>query len=163
MFFCKTASQVVTVEHDKKWFKVLENIVEQKGYRNWEGHFIEPEKLIQPQNRLNPENPNDFTSNSQEFDQWSFEKYAKSITKFPKNYFDVILVDGRARPSCFIEALPHLKHDGIIVFDNTERSYYRKVINDTIQDDFQIILDQYAPVLYTPDFTITTILKKVVD
>jgi hypothetical protein len=42
--------------------------------------------------------------------------------------FDLIVIDGRAREACLVAAVPHLKNDGIIIFDNTHRGRYRKAI-----------------------------------
>jgi hypothetical protein len=42
--------------------------------------------------------------------------------------FDVIVIDGRARSACLVAAVPHLKDDGIIIFDNSRRARYRPAI-----------------------------------
>ena len=39
--------------------------------------------------------------------------------------FDLICIDGRARVACLQAALPRLRPDGLIVFDNTARRRYR--------------------------------------
>ncbi len=90
----------------------------------------------------------------------SYEKYARAIDAFPKDHFDIILVDGRARPSCFQQAIPHLKSNGLLVIDNTERHYYLGSFQEIIHEKFMVELDIYCPVGYTPDFTKTTILRK---
>ncbi len=47
--------------------------------------------------------------------------YAGSIAQHPGPY-DVICIDGIDRNACVTHALAHLKPDGVIVFDNTERA-----------------------------------------
>lgn len=42
--------------------------------------------------------------------------------------FDLIVVDGRARPSCLERAVPHLAPGGVMVFDNAGRARYRSAI-----------------------------------
>lgn len=39
--------------------------------------------------------------------------------------FDLIVVDGRQRIKCLNQALPHLKPDGIVLFDDSGRGRYR--------------------------------------
>lgn len=42
--------------------------------------------------------------------------------------FDLIVIDGRRRVECLTRALPHLRKDGIILFDDSGRSRYRTAI-----------------------------------
>lgn len=42
--------------------------------------------------------------------------------------FDLIVVDGRARAACLRRAIPHLSPDGLIVFDNSNRSRYGEAL-----------------------------------
>jgi hypothetical protein len=42
--------------------------------------------------------------------------------------YDLIIVDGRLRNFCLAEAIPHLKRDGMIVFDDSGRERYRPAI-----------------------------------
>lgn len=57
----------------------------------------------------------------------SFEQYVKSIDEYPNGYFDLITVDGRARASCALRALPKLKNGGWLLVDNMERARYKTV------------------------------------
>jgi hypothetical protein len=43
--------------------------------------------------------------------------------------FDLIVIDGRAREACFEKALGLLAPDGMILFDNTNRRRYRRVLS----------------------------------
>jgi len=43
--------------------------------------------------------------------------------------FDIILVDGRNRVKCIESALPHLKENGLLILDNSEREYYKPGID----------------------------------
>lgn len=53
-----------------------------------------------------------------------FADYVASIDS-ADGPFDLIVIDGRAREACLRAGLPHLKGDGLIVFDNTRRRRYR--------------------------------------
>ncbi|TWI90038.1 methyltransferase family protein [Roseibium hamelinense] len=56
-----------------------------------------------------------------------FESYAKAIQQH-QTKFDLVVVDGRARAGCLLEAIKCLKDDGLIVFDNSGRRRYRETI-----------------------------------
>lgn len=160
LFFCKNVAEVATVEDHPGWFETLEKTVREKGYKNWKGFLVRPEPVAGEQSG-NKENPNDFRSGAKGMENMSFEKYACTIDTYPGAYFDVILVDGRARPSCIQQALPHLKPGGLLVVDNVERPYYLAPFKSIIAESFKVETDCYAPVGYTPDFTRTAILRKM--
>ncbi|MDX1913330.1 MAG: hypothetical protein SFV22_17680 [Saprospiraceae bacterium] len=159
LFFCKTAGEVITVEDHAEWFNTLTETVQKKGYRHWKGFFVSPE----PVNDSTPRShfrPQDYKSSVKGLEHLSFEKYARVIDQYPEKYFDLILIDGRARPSCIQQAIPRLKTGGLLVVDNTERPHYLAAFQETIRLQFTVQEDRMAPVAYTPDFTRTTILCK---
>ncbi len=160
LFFCKNDAYVSTVEDHAEWFKILTETVEKKGYKEWKGLFVSPEPYTGSKQR-SASNPADFMSGSPGLAHLTYEKYARAIDAFPSDHFDLILVDGRARPSCIQQAIPHLKINGLLVVDNTERSYYFASFQEVIKEKFKVELDVYCPVGYTPDFTKTTILRKL--
>lgn len=53
--------------------------------------------------------------------------YVNAITE-AGGEFDLIVVDGRDRNACLARALPFLKADGVILFDDTGRRRYRSAI-----------------------------------
>ncbi len=159
LFFCKNVAGVVTVEDHAEWFKTLTETIQAKGYQNWRGFFVSPEPLDIPRPRSHAD-PADFKSSVRGLENMSFEKYAHSIEQFAPAYFDLILVDGRARPSCIQQAIPRLKKGGLLVVDNAERPHYLSHFQEIIASQFSVEEDRYAPVAYTPDFTRTTILRK---
>ncbi|MBC7778238.1 MAG: hypothetical protein H7246_22585 [Phycisphaerae bacterium] len=159
LYFCKNVAEVVTVEDNLGWFKILTETVQAKGYTNWRGFFVPSEILNDPRPRSHVD-PADFKSSNRSLENMSFEKYARTIDQFPEAYFDLILVDGRARPSCTQQAIPRLKKGGFLVVDNTERSHYLAHFQDIIAMQFTVEEDRIGPIAYTPDFTGTTILRK---
>jgi precorrin-6B methylase 2 len=52
------------------------------------------------------------------------EQYAREILKY-RDEFDVIVIDGRDRVRCALNCLTALKRDGVILWDNSERTEYR--------------------------------------
>lgn len=160
LFFCKNVAEVATVEDHAGWFETLTQTIGAKGYQNWKGFYVAPEQF-QDEIPRSKQNPNDFASGAKGLENMSFEKYARTIDQFPTDYFDLVLVDGRARPSCIQQAMPRLKIGGLLVIDNTERAYYLAPFQEIISEKYKIEVDEYAPVAYTPDFTKTTVLRKL--
>lgn len=159
LFFCKRAGFVATVEHDAGWFDALQAAVREKGYRHWEG-FPEPGDPFPDARPRRIDNPSDYYSNTASVQHLSFERYAKTIHRYPEAHFDLVLVDGRARPACIQESLAHLKPGGLLVIDNTERDYYLSPFRERFSRDFTGILHDFSPTPYVPGFTRTTILEK---
>jgi hypothetical protein len=57
----------------------------------------------------------------------SFRAYVHAIEAYPRQYFDLILVDGRARPACIRLACQWLAPGGALVLDNAEDPTYAAV------------------------------------
>lgn len=160
LFFLNRVGFVATVENDGEWFQILSEKVKAKTAADrWQGFFQKGEPAKNNSQR-SPDQPADFMSNAPGEANLSYEKYAKTIHQFEKSFFDVVLVDGRARPSCVAESLEHLKRGGLLVVDNMERAYYHTAFQQIFSEDFTIELDGRFPVPYHPDFTNTMILKK---
>jgi hypothetical protein len=49
------------------------------------------------------------------------DEYIAKINSFPEGYFDMVVIDGRARHRCFIEVGKRLKPNGILVIDNSDK------------------------------------------
>lgn len=161
LFFLKRTTEVATVENDEQWFEVLSKKVREKGYEGWRGFLVKGEPLTEDKPSGNPANPADFATKAPGQERTQYERYAKTIHQFPEQYFDVILVDGRSRPACIQEALPHLKIDGLLVVDNMEREYYWTAFKEVFEQKFETLLSGRFPTPYHPDFTWTAIFRKV--
>jgi hypothetical protein len=159
LYFLKRAGFVSTVENHGEWFPILENAVKEKGYQHWNGFFTEGVPDGSGSTRF-IENPLDYKSNVPQYAHLRFENYARCIEQYPEASFDVILVDGRARPSCIYHAIPRLKIGGLLVIDNNERPYYTTAFKDTFEQDFTVELDGRNVIPYIPDFVRTTILRR---
>jgi len=127
-------------------------LIEQKHYQNWQIYLVEPETGF---GTTNPADPDSYVSSGIQYKGQIFWKYATFVDRFPDEYFDLILIDGRARPSCFKHAIPKTKKGGYIVWDNTDRLHYQKTM--TIAPvDFKF-LDFPGPSPYVSFFTRTSI------
>jgi hypothetical protein len=65
-------------------------------------------------------------------------KYAQAITETGKLY-DIVIVDGRDRNNCVINAVNYLKEEGVIILDNSDRPDYQKSIDFLIGRGFKKI------------------------
>jgi hypothetical protein len=118
-YWISMGCKVVSVEHDQEFFgKMHGALAERCDYR-----LVKPEfdsKIMMKSHEF-PENYKSF-----DFDSHSFEAYVKFIDRYPDNYFDLVVIDGRARNSCIVHAIPKIKRGGILVLDNSDRDYYLK-------------------------------------
>jgi hypothetical protein len=56
--------------------------------------------------------------------------YVRAIAE-TAGQFDVVVVDGRYRADCLAAAIPRLKRDGIVLFDDSGRRRYRSAIEQS--------------------------------
>jgi len=98
-WFAKRTSNLVSVEHDKRWFKNVKLTLESDS------------EVFSVDYNLVPRSYHWFCDN------------------FPDDYFDLILVDGRNRKACLINAVRILKPGGVLMLDNAERDYYHPVFS----------------------------------
>jgi len=159
LFFLQRASEVVTVEHDSKWFQCLQEIIKSKKMKGWNGKMIEAEPIIEP-TTLSASNPGDYYSDDVNFNKSIFKNYVSFIDTFSDAYFDLILIDGRARTSCLKHSIPKLKTGGYLVLDNSERSYYIEQQKERMKKEFGLILNSFAPLPYSIGFSRTSIWRK---
>lgn len=157
LFFSKRVKQVYSVEHDRKWFLCVSNAIQNKGYTNWSGRVIEP-VYDDGYPEKSPSDPDAYISGSPDFRGYSFRSYVESIDDFSDEYFDLVLIDGRARPSCFKHAIPKIKVDGYVMWDNTDRSYYLEYINELQGKSLR--MDFPGPCPYVNSFTQTSVWVK---
>jgi len=159
LFFVKRVKQLISVEHDNQWFDLVEENIKKKGYMNWKGYLIKPDTFVNHPN-VDPSDPDSYTSEDQEFEGKIFKSYAMSIESYPNDYFDLVLIDGRARPSWFKHSLKKIKKNGYLCWDNTERSYYMNAMTLAPLSDFKVFHFP-GPTPYTGCFTKTSIWQRL--
>ncbi|HNP48309.1 MAG TPA: hypothetical protein PKL85_05695 [Bacteroidia bacterium] len=157
LFFAKYVSELITVEHDKEWFERLTEILNRKKIKHWTGKHISPE----PSGFSgSPADPELYLSSDTHSENLSFQKYAAAIDQYPDGYFDLVLVDGRARPSCLFHSLSKVKKGGLLILDNAEREHYHEKMDALIAKDYTLILDGMAPVPFGEWFSSTCVWRK---
>lgn len=158
IFWAKHCKMVVSVEHDLDWYQKMKNEISRLDLANIEYVLAQAAPGDLP-GIMDIGNPDAYASSDPQFHKKNFESYAKTIDKYPDQSFDIIIVDGRARPSCIKHALPKLRSNGFLIVDNSEREYYLKPF--TFPASHWEIRKFAGPVPYVLNFSETTILKKL--
>ena len=164
VFFSSRAAEIVSVEHDPHWFHQTEKVMNVKQRRygiNWRGVLAPPKKIDQ-QNKLPPSDPISYTTSDKTYYGLSFFEYAAVIDEYPNSYFDVVLIDGRARPSCFLHAMSKIKLGGYIILDNAESSEYAYVEETARKLGFELT-EFWGPGPYNDHCWRTIFLRRVTE
>jgi len=120
IWFARRANKVVSIEHDEKWYLRLLDALQRERIQNCRLLFCPPE----PSEGTSGENRDPRSYASLWYPNMSFKQYVTSIDGYPDGYFDLILIDGRSRPSCILHAIPKLRSGGMLILDDSEREYY---------------------------------------
>lgn len=117
IFLAKRAGHVTTVEHDAYWHSHLAR----KTAHHSNIHLrLVPAVVNEPETA--------YRSQHAGWREHGFRNYVHAIDSEDEP-FDLIVIDGRCRSRCLEVAQPHLKADGLILFDNAGRRRYRAAIN----------------------------------
>lgn len=153
LFFAKRAQRVVTVEHDPEWAAKLRRALAERDYNNCDVRTVQPDlRTAGAQNGIH-----EYVSTDPNYTGMTFETYVKQIESFPDGSFDIVVIDGRARPSCLMHAVKKVRHGGYIVMDNTDRSEYKSAMNRLPYKR----RDFCGPCPYVPQFTATSIWRVI--
>ncbi|MBI1837998.1 MAG: hypothetical protein HYR91_12110 [Flavobacteriia bacterium] len=159
LFFLKYANEVISVEHDIVWYNRVFEIINKKSIFNWKGFNIEPE--LNDSNKSNSiSNPDDYFSDDLNFSDKNFKKYVSKIDDYENGFFDIVLIDGRSRPSCIKHSVDKVKVGGLLVVDNSERDYYYYESEKYLKK-FKLVFNKFSALICTPQFTKTNIYKKI--
>ncbi|MHB1213712.1 MAG: methyltransferase domain-containing protein [Thiobacillus sp.] len=129
LFLAERVAQVVSVEHDEGFFEFLAKQLQQEGVSNCTYTASVPQPMRSGE--IPRYGCTSFTSDWPALRTMRFENYVKTIDDYPDKSFDLVTVDGRARPSCALRALPKIKDGGWLLVDNMERSRYA-IIRDLL-------------------------------
>jgi len=153
LFWSKHVAKVISVEHDPNWFYKLKEKLASKTNITY--------KLIEPStdNSYNASlvaDPNASFSKDPDFAGYNFTNYVSDIDQYPDESFDIVVVDGRARPACVFRAIKKIKKGGYLLLDNSEREHYQQAIK--LLEGWQRY-DFYGPAPYANDFSVTSFFR----
>jgi hypothetical protein len=124
LYFARRLKALTSVEHHAGWFELVKGKLAKYGLTNVTYKLIQPSapKLATYDFYVKYGlDESEFTIMKEYHDYFSF------VSQFPDNHFDFIMVDGRARVECCLNAIPKLKAGGIFVLDNSDRRRYEPV------------------------------------
>jgi len=127
IFLSKKVSELISVEHNKNWYKQVAGMLSREEILNCEYILAEPEKNEFNENL--PYNCSSFASTLKEYRGMNFKKYVLCIEKYPDSSFDLVIVDGRARASCISHAISKIRPGGCLIVDNSDRQPYYEAIS----------------------------------
>jgi len=149
-FFSKRVKTLYSVEHDEAWYRQVKDQIQEKGISNTLLNLKKPDHPITP-----PKMTSEMEAFTSEKDfpnkDTSFTQYTAFIDSFENDFFDFILIDGRARRTCALKAKSKLKEGGLMVLDNSERKRYERVHS---------ALKDWPSIVTTTGLTDTTIWLK---
>lgn len=122
LFWLSLGASCIAIEHDPEWYKVM--VERLNSSDNIDYRLIPPEKCHDQSQHLNYADPDVYVSSDPQFKGYNFINYVSQIDSFPDEYFDIVLIDGRARPSCIKHSIKKVKVDGMLIVDDSDRSYY---------------------------------------
>lgn len=125
LFFSKHLKYLTSVEHNQEWFAIVNAKLQARHIDNVDYRFIPAEK--EPQN-VEYSFYKDFNLTDRDFTiRKEYHNYFSFVSTFPDGHFDFIIVDGRARVECCLNAISKLKSGGLFVLDNSDRERYKPV------------------------------------
>ncbi len=142
LYWADRVNQVVTVDHDLAFkehvcknlppnahFSIIEeNAALSTNQLKWaskQPQIIDPERTVQ-------------TYRSGQLNQ-AFQSYALNLLEFPQDTFDMVIVDGMARVLSSWAAIQHFRRGGFIIFDNSDRDFYRPAYELLTQSGYRRI------------------------
>jgi hypothetical protein len=127
LFFARHAGEVVSVEHDASWGRKVQAALSELGLSRARVLLAPPEPNGMV-NEFDPADPAGCISSAEQYRGQSFHNYVAQVDAWPDNHFDLIVVDGRARPACVRRSLPKVKPGGWLLLDNAERPRYQPAL-----------------------------------
>jgi predicted O-methyltransferase YrrM len=159
LFFAKHASHVISVDHDPFWAGIVRAKLIEKNLDTRVDLRIAEIGNPGSAPKGDPADPDVYTSS--DFPERSLANYVKTIDSLMDDAFDIVMVDGRARPACIKHAVSKVRLGGLMIVDNTERSYYwpaiRRYTSGFRMHDFP------GPCPFLSHFTRTTVWKRELD
>ncbi len=143
VFFAGKVGELTSIEHHEGWFLKVQRLLTDRRIQNVNLLFI-------PQNSEGEAGAPSFQkTNALEGFRYRKEyyHYFEKVTEFPNGYFDVVLIDGRARVECALNVLPKIRKPGMLILDNSERERYLPIHR---------ALEEYPKVTTTTGLTDTT-------
>lgn len=133
LFWIKYGAKVVSIEHDPSWYNKINKQIDQNIELDY--RLIKPEYQGEEWSiNSDPAKPEDYATSDEKLRNYSFENYVKQVDNFPEEYFDLVVIDGRSRPACIRHCASKVRSEGLLLLDNSDRSYYLQNVSEDINE-----------------------------
>jgi len=149
LFFANKLKKLISIEHHSEWHEKVAKLLSENKLSNVD-YLLIPEQVNGELNEDIELETNLLKLDGSE-QRNEFFNYYNKVNDYPNEYFDFVLIDGRARVMCGLNALQKLKNGGIFVLDNSERPRYQPLHQE---------LESWPKVETTTGLTNTTIWIK---
>jgi predicted O-methyltransferase YrrM len=159
IYFANLAREVVSIEHEASWHRRVLAEIERRGLTNVRYELVEPVADAGCEH-ARVADPAAYVSDDDDFAGKAFKSYVQTIDAFPNEYFDLVVVDGRARPSCILHARDKVRPGGVLLLDQSERRYYLSETAALLDPARWSSARFMAPLPYSLHFTEATFFTK---
>jgi hypothetical protein len=129
-YIARRVKHVTSVEHHALWHAKVRFFLWLRGITNCNLVLKEPERAADV--------PERYRSTGGKTSHLGFMAYALYINRFPDNYFDLVVIDGRGRSACIMLANKKVKIGGYILLDDSERPEYRNAISSLTALNYRV-------------------------
>jgi hypothetical protein len=158
VYLLERAQRLTTIEWDADWAPRVEASIDPTSRERWMLMLRQPISDADSA-PIDPSDPGGYVSAARSLRGMSFRSYAEAIDRYEADTFDLVLVAGRARPSCLTHALPKVAPGGLLVLDHAERPWYGPALALANSSDW-VREDHLGPGPYAERFWQTTILRR---
>jgi hypothetical protein len=121
LYWLDCGASCVSIEHDPAWYDTVRSRLPRGALVDY--RLVQPDR-IDTDLMGDPADPYDYRSADRDLRPFSFQNYVTQIDTFADGWFDLILIDGRARPACIRHGARKVRIGGWLVLDNADRDYY---------------------------------------
>lgn len=111
LFYAQRVKKIISIEHNPEWYYRIFGLLKNGKHSNCE-YFL---KEMGP---ASPDIPEEYRLAGRKMLGLDTREYVQVIDKYPDEYFDLVVVDGRQRPVCFKHALPKVRRGGYLLVDD---------------------------------------------
>lgn len=151
LFLVSRVKHLVSVEHDPEWYAQISDLLQNTPKERYEYLLMPP--YVTDSVCSDYTDPLGYCSSDENYRNSNFRNYCLSIERYPDGHFDLVIIDGRARPSCIYHALRKITPGGYLLLDNSDRDTYTQ--GKTLLGYWQS-RRFFGPVPYTRQFNETT-------
>lgn len=156
--FARRGATVISIEHNPEWYGRVVSRLEQEHQHNASVTLVEPVPTTHTSD-ADPADPEVYISSAPEYHHYDFKNYVTTIDAYPDDHFDLILIDGRARPACIRHARSKVRIGGHVVLDNSDLPHYSPAT--LLLDDVYRRMDCPGPIPYLQTFIRTTAWRRL--